>query len=233
MEVRIYQRETPELPVRRILVANIKGGSGKSTVSTNLAAAFAARGYKTALVDGDPQGTSLFWARQRPADYPSIRVVSGAPEPGRPTLDWMLQVPSDIERVVIDSPGGLDDLRLRELVAQVDAILIPVLPSAVDIHATTGFIRRIFLGGAFRRTHTHILVVGNRVSRRNKYFHQLNQFLRALKIGDIVHLPESFTFLRCVDEGVGVLEMQVTSANKDAYAAVEEMYRQIEDMFNE
>ncbi|MBT5331229.1 MAG: ParA family protein [Porticoccaceae bacterium] len=232
-EVRVYQREDLSKPCKRVLIANSKGGSGKSTLATNLAAAFARKEYETTLVDCDPQETSLFWLNQRSGENPIIYGMSGAPQPSRPTLDWFLRVPRTTERLVIDSPGDIDSARLTSMVDKVDLILVPLLPSAIDIHATTEFIKNIFLTGSFRNSGKQIFVVGNRVHRRNKYFHQLNRFLRALNISDIIHLPDSYVFLRCADEGLGVIDLEPGNPRiRREYRAVEHLVETVETALN-
>ena len=232
-EVRVYQREENARPCKRVLIANSKGGSGKSTVATNLSAAFARKGYETTLVDCDPQETSLFWLNQRSGEQPVIYGMSGSPQPSRPTLDWFLRVPRTTERLVIDSPGGIDTARLTSMVDKVDLILIPLLPSAIDIHATTEFIKNIFLTGSFRNSGKKIYVVGNRINKRNKYLHQLNRFLRALKISETIHLPDSYVFLRCADEGLGVADLEVNSRNRLEVRAMTNLVDLVEAALNE
>lgn len=232
-EVRVYKREEVTQRCKRVLVANSKGGSGKSTVATNLAAAFARREYETTLVDCDPQETSLFWLNQRSGEQPLIYGMSGAPQPSRPTLDWFLRVPRNTERLVIDSPSGIDSARLASMVDKVDLILVPLLPSAIDIHASTEFIKNIFLSGAYRNTDKQIFVVGNRVHRRNKYFHQLNRFLRELKISDIIHLPDSYVFLRCADEGMGILDLDPNPRIRREQKAAEHLIETVEAALND
>jgi|TARA_B110000483_G_scaffold243659_2_gene335009 chromosome partitioning protein len=232
-EVRVYKREEVTQPCKRVLVANSKGGSGKSTVATNLAAAFARREYETTLVDCDPQETSLFWLNQRSGEQPLIYGMSGAPQPSRPTLDWFLRVPRNTERLVIDSASGIDSARLASMVDKVDLILVPLLPSAIDIHASTEFIKNIFLSGAYRNTDKQIFVVGNRVHRRNKYFHQLNRFLRELKISDIIHLPDSYVFLRCADEGMGILDLDPNPRIRREQKAAEHLIETVEAALND
>ena len=141
--VRIYTR-APAPPPRRILVANSKGGCGKSTLSSNIAAAYAALGYATALVDCDPQQTASFWLSRRPGTLPPVYGVVGIDQPSRPLLDWLVRIPRGTERIVIDSPGGIANHRLNDLIDRVDVIVIPLLPSSIDIHATTEFIKEIF-----------------------------------------------------------------------------------------
>ncbi|HYY60340.1 MAG TPA: P-loop NTPase, partial [Burkholderiales bacterium] len=96
------------------LVINPKGGSGKSTIATNLAAYFAAARIPTALMDYDPQGSSLNWLRQRPTGLPRIHGANAAPaKPGRMrSLD--MRIPEDTRQLVIDAPAGTSGLLLQE-----------------------------------------------------------------------------------------------------------------------
>lgn len=226
-QVRIYTRP-PAPPPRRILVANSKGGCGKSTISSNISAAYAARGYATALVDCDPQQTASFWLSRRPGDLPPVYGVVGIDQPSRPLLDWLVRIPRGTERIVIDSPGGIASHRLNDLIERVDVIVIPLLPSAIDIHATTEFIKEIYLSSSFRNSNRKLFVVGNRVDRRNKYFHQLNRFLRRLGIDDVMHIPDSYVFLRCIDEGMGVIDIPPSHRYDAAQKAVAELVNKTE-----
>jgi len=119
--------------MRHILVTNAKGGCGKSTIATSLAAYFASEGYATALADFDPQGSALSWLEQRPADCAPITAVRGF-ETGLKT------VPRNAEYVVIDSPAGSYGSSLTELVRKAETIVVPVLPSPIDIKAAERFI---------------------------------------------------------------------------------------------
>jgi chromosome partitioning protein len=226
-QVRIYTR-APAPPPRRILVANSKGGCGKSTISSNIAAAYAAKGYATSLVDCDPQQTASFWLSRRPGTLPPIYGVVGVDQPSRPTLDWLVRIPRGTERIVIDSPGGIANFRLNDLIERVDVIIIPLLPSAIDIHATTEFIKEIYLSSSFRNSSRKLFVVGNRVDKRNKYFHQLNRFLRRLGIEEVMHIPDSYIFLRSIDEGMGVVDMPDASRYSTAKQAIEELVKKTE-----
>ena len=91
-----------------ILVINSKGGSGKTTLTTNLAAYYANRGFRTAIIDYDPQSSSLHWLQARPATLPAIHAANGAPARGNAHLSsrqgW---VPLDTEVLVVDAPAGL------------------------------------------------------------------------------------------------------------------------------
>ena len=119
--------------MRHILVTNAKGGCGKSTIATSLAAYFASEGYATAIADFDPQRSALSWLEQRPADYAPIAAVP-AYESG------LTKVPRNTEFLVIDSPAGSYGKDLIELVRKAETIIGPVLPSPIDIKAADRFV---------------------------------------------------------------------------------------------
>ena len=151
------------------LVINPKGGSGKTTLATNLAAYFAAARISTALMDYDPQGSTLNWLRQRPTDLPRIHGANAAPpKPGRMrSLD--MRIPEDTRQLVIDAPAGASRLLLQELLARTHCILIPVAPSPIDIHATANFIRDVLLAGRIRTANIRLGVVANAVPGMGAY----------------------------------------------------------------
>ena len=114
--------------MKSILITNPKGGCGKTTIATNLAAAFANSGLKTALVDTDRQLSSLRWLDTRPQTAAPIWGLDCSKRPKKP--------PQGIARLVIDSAAGLPLREVRELVRLADIVIIPLLPSAFDIKAT-------------------------------------------------------------------------------------------------
>ena len=155
----------PRQRPRRILVANGKGGCGKTTVATNLAGYYASQNYRTALLDYDPQGSSMHWVSvRREADYPDIHAVDAHRHPGsRVTRTFQLRIPPETERVVLDAPAGVHGHQLVEMLRDVDAVLIPVLPSAIDIHAVSRFIEELLLVGHVRARQIRVGVIANRV----------------------------------------------------------------------
>lgn len=207
-EVRVRTRTRPTNGRKFILVANSKGGSGKSTVSTNLAAAYTRLGFDTALVDCDPQQSSLSWLDMRPYDAPPITGINGSSKVGVAQLDWALRVSPDTSRIIVDSPGAMRDQSLHTLLNKVDDIVVPVLPSAIDMRATTEFLKELFVSPGFRTSGKRLFVIGNRVEKRNKYFHQLNQFLKKMGEHEVLTLPDSYVFLRCADEGIGIADLK-------------------------
>ena len=114
------------MPARRIVVAMPKGGSGKTTVATNLASYFSAKNIPTALLDFDPQGSSLNWLRLRPLQLPKIHGANGAPQrTGLRTVS--MHVPPGIEQLIIDAPAGPveADVMLRSRFTPVKATVLP------------------------------------------------------------------------------------------------------------
>jgi chromosome partitioning protein len=114
----------------KVLVASSKGGAGKSTIATNLAAHYAVDGKNTVLVDADRQGSSLRWSEKRSVHANAVLGVPGL------RRDWEKQVPADAQRVIIDSAAGIRSGEIGEWLEHADVLLVPVLPSAIDLEAT-------------------------------------------------------------------------------------------------
>jgi chromosome partitioning protein len=143
--------------MQKILVASSKGGCGKTTIATNLAAHFAQEGKNTVLVDADRQGSSQRWAEKRAGLPGAVLAISGL----RP--NWENKIPEDAERVIIDGPAGIRAGELAELMAGVDALLIPVLPSRIDLEASETFLREIANLGRIKRGTVAVGLVANRL----------------------------------------------------------------------
>ena len=128
--------------LQRIIVTNAKGGCGKTTIATNIASHYALQGKVVRLFDHDSQGSSLAWINRRPADAaPIVGVDASKNSDHRLTRSWQLRVPPETDVALIDSPAGTDITELATLFQQNDSVLIPVLPSPIDIHATAHFIK--------------------------------------------------------------------------------------------
>ena len=118
--------------MRSILLLNAKGGCGKTTMATNIAAYYAMKGKNVVLADFDPQGSSMDWLDARPADRPPIR--------GLAAWQSAVRVPKNTEYLIMDSPAAVSGRPLANLVQRADSILIPILPSPIDIRAAEHFI---------------------------------------------------------------------------------------------
>jgi chromosome partitioning protein len=142
--------------MQKILVASSKGGCGKTTIATNLAAHFAQGGKNTVLVDADRQGSSQRWAEKRAGLPAAVLAISGLRK------DWQNKIPEDAERVIIDGPAGIRAVELAELLDGVDALLIPVLPSRIDLEANEAFLSEIANLARIKRGKAAVGLVGNR-----------------------------------------------------------------------
>ena len=186
--------------MRHILVTNAKGGCGKSTIATSLAAYFASEGYATALVDYDPQASALSWLQQRPADYAPITGVPGY-ESG------LRGVPRTAEYVVIDSPAGAHGKDLTELVRKAETILVPVLPSPIDIKAAERFVEELLDVGKVAEKKAKAALVANRVKENTLIFEELDGVLSRLKVPYVASFREAQNYIRAYQRGLGIHEL--------------------------
>jgi chromosome partitioning protein len=205
------------------LVINPKGGSGKTTLAINLASYFAANGLKTAVMDYDPQGSTMNWLRVRPAQARKIHGANAAPQKtGLRTLG--MHVPAGTEQLIIDAPAGACGLILQEMLSRAHCILIPVAPSPIDIHATANFIRDLMLTGKIRANNIRIGVVANRVRKANPVYEPLERFLKALNLPLLARVSDSEVFVTAAETGIGVFEMDfaVSAAERAQFQPIAE-----------
>ncbi|WP_455235097.1 ParA family protein [Thiogranum longum] len=202
--------------VLRVTVMNSKGGCGKTTVATNLASYCAVRGYATALFDYDKQASSTRWLKTRPDARPPIHGVA-AFEPPRTgiTRAWQMRVPENTRYIITDTPAGYSETDLNDRVAEADIILIPVLPSVIDIHSTADFIRDLLLIGKARARNKRLGIIANRTRIRTKAVEKLERFLQSLDIPVIAWVRDTQHYLRAAERGVGVAELEEREARQD------------------
>ncbi len=201
--------------MQTILVVNSKGGSGKTTVATNLASYYAHNDYVTALMDYDPQGSSLQWLKLRTRTQKLIHAANAAKHKGGLLRSWQMRVPTKTDRLIIDAPAGVEGLVLQEIVRSADSIVIPVAPSAIDIHATADFIKDLFLVGKVRTNKTRVAVIANRVRNGVPVYKPLEKFLNSLKIPFVAVLTDSEIYIQAVAEGRGVVEMDPSETKSE------------------
>lgn len=200
--------------IQRILVANAKGGCGKTTITTNIASHYARQGKLVRLFDHDVQGSSLAWLKRRSETEPNIIGVDASKSSDhRLTRSWQLRIPPETDVAVIDSPAGADMMDLATLFQENDSILIPVLPSPIDIHATAYFIKDLLTTGGARKKMIRLAVVANRVRKNTLMYHTLERFLFGLKIPFISSLRDTQLYAKAIEQGIGVQEIP-TSRNK-------------------
>jgi chromosome partitioning protein len=195
---------TPE----KIVILNPKGGSGKTTIATNLAAYYCWRGKKVALMDRDPQGSSARWLKARPSELPPIHGIVAYEKRMNVTRSFALRTPPGTERLIVDTPAALLGSDMPELVRDASAIIVPVLPSEIDIHAASRCISDLLLIAKVHRSEKRLVIVANRARRYTKAYQALMNFLRSLRIPVAGVLRDSQAYVRSAESGMGIHEMK-------------------------
>lgn len=201
--------------LNKVVVVNPKGGCGKTTLSTNLAAYFAKRGPIPTIMDCDPQGSSMTWIERRPTTSAPIHGIAAYKRTMQATRSWQLRVPQETTNLVVDSPASLSHDDLREVTRDASSILVPVMPSSIDIHAASRCIADLLLVAKVDRRDKKLAVVANRTRKNTKSFAKLMRFLDSLGIPIIAVLRDSQNFVHAAEEGIGICEMQPYKVKKD------------------
>jgi chromosome partitioning protein len=182
------------------MVLNAKGGCGKSTIATNLASYYATQEKKVALADYDPQRSSLDWLAKRPEDRPVITGVKGYKH-------GLRNVPRSAEVLIIDAPARVHGAELTDMVRHAETIIVPVLPSSIDIQAASKFLEDLAEVGRVERKEVRIAVVGNRVRENTLIAEELDEYLEGLKTPYVAKLREAQNYIRAYTRGLGIFEL--------------------------
>ena len=194
------------------LVVNAKGGVGKTTVTTNLASFFASRGVPTTIADFDPQGSSLNWLKQRPASVGKIYGADLSQRHGIGLATARREIPRDTRALILDAPAGPSRLLLQDLIGRCQTILIPVAPSAIDVHATANFIKELLLVGQVRLRNIRVAVLANRVRSSRPVFEPLERFVASLDMTFVSRVSDSEVYVDAAEAGFGVFDLPVERA---------------------
>ena len=186
--------------MRHIMVMNAKGGCGKSTLATNIASYFVTEGAAVALADYDPQRSSLDWIERRPANRPAIAGVAGFE-------DGLRRVPRNADFVIIDAPARTHNKELTDLVKHAETILVPVLPSPIDIQASDRFIAELKSLSKIANKNAKVGVVATRVREYTLIFEELDEPLTSAKVPYIAALREAQNYVRAYTRGLGIFEL--------------------------
>lgn len=189
-----------------ILVANNKGGCGKTTIATHLAAAFACAGLPTVLADADRQRSSLRWGAIRPGTAAPIEI--------RSWVKAVRQPPRSTARLVIDAAAGMQRHRIRELVKMADLLVLPVLPSLFDEVATRRFIERLDELKPIRKNKKRVAVVGNRLRDRTRVANRLDDFLASVGHTVVARLPDRAIYAEVAASGLSIFDLQAKRAKR-------------------
>jgi len=195
------------------MVLNTKGGCGKTTIATNLAAYYAHRGFYPALLDYDSQGSSSRWLDIRPEHVSPIHGIEAHRQKITVTRSWQMRMPPNVDRVIIDTPAAGNSQDLANYMRDADVILIPVLPSPIDIHATIAFIEDLLVIGKMRsgppkKTDARIGVIANRVAENTQVYQSLQAFLAGVQLPFVTSLSDSHYYVHAFVEGVGIHELK-------------------------
>jgi len=186
--------------MRHILIVNAKGGCGKSTIATNLAAYYANEGYMTVLADYDPQGSALSWLDERPD--------TAAPITGLAAYDEGLRrLPRNADFVIMDAPARSHGTELTELVRHAETILVPVLPSPIDIKSAVDFITELLSRGKVATRQAKVGLVANRIMENTLIFDELEEYLEKLRVPYLAALREAQNYIRAYQRGLGIHEL--------------------------
>ena len=201
--------------MQRIVVLNPKGGSGKTTLAINLAAYFAARGDSTVIIDHDPQGSATRWVRKRKPPQIAIHSIAAFERDSRTTRAWQMRIPDGTDKVIVDTPAAVDPRALPEFTRDAHKIVVPVLPSDIDIHAASRCIADLLLVAKIKRAENRIGVIANRVRKNTVMFQALMRFLEKLDIPIVATVRDSQNYVRAAEQGVGIHEMKSYLVKED------------------
>lgn len=190
--------------MQAILVANPKGGSGKTTLSTNIAAYLASQGKRVAMLDLDRQKSATRWLDIRPAGLPAISLLHDHAGSAK-RADWL----------VIDSPAGLHGKNLGHALRLVDLVIVPIAPSIFDIQASRDFLKALAHEKQVRKGKVSVGVVGMRMEPRTRAALTLEQFLTALDLPVLAYLREAQVYVNAAFEGKTLFDIPAHLAERE------------------
>jgi chromosome partitioning protein len=182
------------------MVLNAKGGCGKSTLATNIASYYATEGKVVALADYDPQRSSLDWLERRPEDRAEIHGVAGFE-------DGLRHAPRNADVLVIDAPARSHGKELTSLVKHAETIIVPVLPSTIDMQATSVFLDELANIAKVKGKKAKIATVANRVRDNTLIWDDLDEYLTKAKVPYVAALREAQNYIRAYTRGLGIFEL--------------------------
>jgi len=182
------------------MVLNAKGGCGKSTIATNIASYFANEGASVALADYDPQRSSLDWLDRRPDNRPRIAGVAAFE-------DGLRHAPRNVDFVVSDAPARSHGKELTDLVKHAETIVVPVLPSTIDMQATSTFLKELQAVNKVANKQVKIAAIANRVRDNTLIFDDLDEYLTKARVPYVAALREAQNYVRSYTRGIGIFEL--------------------------
>jgi chromosome partitioning protein len=214
----------------RILVINGKGGCGKTTVATNLATAYANLGRRVALLDYDAQASSTDWWQHRPETLPAIHLVEAHRRAAMYTTRvFQTRLPVETDTVVVDTPSAVSERELPDLLKGADAIVVPLLPSPIDVRAGCNFLRLLLGHRCYRASPVPVGVVANRVRPDTLKISRLDEFVAELGLPTIAAFQDSAVYTQLVDNGCGLFDLEDADSAAREWAEWERLLEWLEE----
>lgn len=190
------------------MVINSKGGSGKTTVATNIASYLASQNKKVVIMDYDPQGSSMAWLAARSAARTPIQGIAAAKKnASRPSRNT--------DFVVYDAPAGLHGGELSKMLKKAQSIIIPVMPSPIDMRAAADFIAEIKKSAPVQRKKAKMALIANRSRDFTNVYWELDEFLSKQRVPFLTMLRDSQHYIRGAEKGIGIFEMAPAATDLD------------------
>ncbi|MET0015238.1 MAG: ParA family protein [Sedimenticola sp.] len=203
--------------MHNIMVLNAKGGCGKTTIATTLACYFSAQGFKTALMDFDPQRSSTRWLEVRSPENPDIRPIDATKPATGVTRTWQLYSGQGTDVVIIDTPAGSSGGQLTDYLNRADTIIIPVMASIIDLNAVEDFLEGLLKMSRHRLNGKRVCLVANRVRTKNSnIYRQIEALSEKTGIPLVASLRDTQNYPVAMESGIGICELKSTrSTRKD------------------
>ena len=191
--------------MKRILVANAKGGCGKTTLATQIASHFAAQGQRVLLADYDPQRSASDWLQNRPAGCAPLTIHPA----------WQAPLPKEPYDVLVgDMPAAIAPQAVWQVLKAGDKLLVPILPSPSDIKASLRFLMALNLAD-LAKGGIEVGLVANRVRGNTEYARRLHELLEKMRLPLVASIRDTQNYVRAMDHGVSIFDLPAYRVRND------------------